>query len=160
MTFISYPTISGEMTGFSVFIGVWEMMPKPKNWLRRKLCWILFARQSDPKFSVVLLYWYTYIYIFIFSDNLLWIVTRLVVSSMFLFVLMGCCGKLTSFDFCNLLFISDFGKWWEDKNWLEKSPAMLKLLICTSVWSQVSMFMTYLFHISVYFCTLLLSDIC
>ena len=138
------------MTGFSGFIGLWEMMPKLKEWLKHKLCWILFARQSDPKFSVVLLYWYTYIYIFIFSDNLLWIVTRLVVSSMFLFVLMGCCGKLRSFDFCNLLFISDFGKWWEDKNWLEKSPAMLKLFICTSVWSQVSLVMTYLFHISVY----------
>ena len=31
VTFVSYPTICGEMTGFSVFIGVWEMMPKPKN---------------------------------------------------------------------------------------------------------------------------------
>ena len=31
VTFVSYPTFCGEMTRFSVFIGVWETMPKPKN---------------------------------------------------------------------------------------------------------------------------------
>ena len=116
MTFVSYPTICGEMTGFSVFIGVWEMMPKPKNWLRRKLCWILFARQSDPIFSVVLIYiyiifffWGTFIVIdifLVFSDNLLWTMTRPIPSSLCLFVQWVVVIKLhyLIFVMCSLLW--------------------------------------------------------
>jgi len=88
-TFVSYSTICGEMTGFSVFIGVWEMMPKPKN------CdWgVSFAYNKIDYMESILLCWRVSFLLIIrlknlytegFQDNGVYIVSLSLKSSLWL----------------------------------------------------------------------------